>query len=285
MNEQEYINYSRIAEAIEYIQHNYTEQPTLEEIAKKIHLSPFHFQRMFTDWAGVSPKKFLQFISIQHAKKILNNSKSTLFETAYKTGLSGTGRLHDLFVKIEGMTPGEYKNKGENLTINYSFAESLFGRILIASTYKGICYMGFSDEKQIAFSELEKRFPKASFIQQTDEIQQNALQIYTQDWSKINKIKLHLKGTDFQLKVWEALLKIPTGNLATYGNIANHIQKPKASRAVGTAIGNNPIAFLIPCHRVIQSTGIFGGYMWGTTRKTAIIGWEASKINTSNITV
>jgi len=285
MNEQEYINYNRIAEAIEYIQQNYTEQPTLEEIANNVHLSPFHFQKMFTDWAGVSPKKFLQFISVQHAKQILSNSQTTLFETAYKTGLSGTGRLHDLFVKIEGMTPGEYKNKGENLTINYSFAESLFGRILVASTHKGICYMGFSDDKQIAFSELKKRFPKASFIQQTDEIQQNALKIYTQDWSKINKIKLHLKGTDFQLKVWEALLKIPTGNLATYGNIANLIQKPKASRAVGTAIGNNPIAFLIPCHRVIQSTGVFGGYMWGTTRKTAIIGWEGSKNDTSNITV
>lgn len=283
MNEQEYINYSRIAKAIEYIQQNYTEQPTLEEIAENVHLSPFHFQRMFTDWAGVSPKKFLQFISVQHAKQILNNSQTTLFETSYKTGLSGTGRLHDLFVKIEGMTPGEYKNKGENLTINYSYADSLFGLILVASTHKGICYMGFSDDKQIAFSELEKRFPKASFIQQTDEIQQNALQIYTQDWSKINKIKLHLKGTEFQLKVWEALLKIPTGNLATYGNIANHIQKPKASRAVGTAIGNNPIAYLIPCHRVIQSTGIFGGYMWGTTRKTAIIGWEASKKNASSI--
>lgn len=277
MNEQEYINYTRIAEAIEYIRQNHTKQPNLEVIAKKVHLSPFHFQKMFTDWAGVSPKKFLQFISVQHSKKILNNSQTTLFETAYKTGLSGTGRLHDLFVKIEGMTPGEYKNKGDKLTINYSFAESLFGRILVASTHKGICYMGFSDDKQISFLELEERFPKANFIQKKDEIQQNALQIYTQDWSKINKIKLHLKGTDFQLKVWETLLKIPTGNLATYGNIANLIQKPKASRAVGTAIGNNPIAFLIPCHRVIQSTGVIGGYMWGTTRKTVIIGWEASK--------
>ncbi len=279
MNKQEYINYTRITEAIEYIKQNYTEQPTLEEIAEKVNLSPFHFQRLFTDWAGVSPKKFLQFISIQHAKIILNNSQSTLFETAYKTGLSGTSRLHDLFVKIEGMTPGEYKNKGENLTINYNFAKSKFGRILVASTHKGICYMGFSDNEEIAFSELQKRFPKASFMQQTDEIQHNALQIYTQDWSEINKIKLHLKGTDFQLKVWEALLKIPTGNLTTYGNIAKSIKKPNASRAVGTAIGNNPIAFLIPCHRVIQSTGVFGGYMWGTTRKTAIIGWEASQNN------
>ena len=285
MNEQEYINYTRIAEAIEYIQQNYTKQPTLDEIAEKVHLSPFHFQRLFTDWAGVSPKKFLQFISVQHAKQMLGNSQTTLFETAYKTGLSGTGRLHDLFVKIEGMTPGEYKNKGENLSINYSISESQFGDILVASTHKGICYMGFSDDEQIAFSELQMRFPKASFIQQTDAIQQNALQIYTQDWSKINKIKLHLKGTNFQLKVWEALLKIPRGNLTTYGTIAKAIQKPNASRAVGTAIGSNPIAFLIPCHRVIQSTGVFGGYMWGTTRKTAIIGWEASKADVSNITV
>jgi len=285
MNEQEYINYNRIAEAINYIQQNFTEQPTLDKIAKKVHLSPYHFQRLFTEWAGVSPKKFLQYISLQHAKQILNNTQSTLFDTAYQTGLSGTGRLHDLFVKIEGMTPGEYKNKGENISINYSYEESLFGKILVASTTKGICYMGFSDEKNIAFSELEKRFPKANFIQQTDEIQQNSLLIYTQDWSKINQIKLHLKGTDFQLKVWEALLKIPMGNLATYGNIAKEIQKPKASRAVGTAIGSNPIAYLIPCHRVIQSTGIFGGYMWGTIRKTAIIGWEASKINATNMSL
>tara|TARA_R110002050_G_scaffold300836_1_gene473990 strand:- start:2367 stop:3224 length:858 start_codon:yes stop_codon:yes gene_type:complete len=282
MNEQEYINYTRIAGAIEYIQQNFTKQPTLEEIAEKVHLSPFHFQRLFKEWAGISPKKFVQFISVQHAKEILNNSQSTLFDTAHQTGLSGTGRLHDLFVKIEGMTPGEFKNKGKNLTINYSYQKSLFGELLIASTYKGVCYMGFSDDKLIAFSELEKRFPNASFIQQIDKIQEDALKFHSHDWSQINCIKLHLKGTDFQLKVWEALLKIPMGNLSSYGNIAKCINKPKASRAVGTAIGNNPIAFIIPCHRVIQSTGIFGGYMWGTTRKTAIIGWEASKINTSN---
>ena len=283
MKAQEYINYNRIAEAINFIQQNFTDQPTLEEIAEKVHLSPFHFQRLFTNWAGVSPKKFLQYISVQHAKKILNNTPSTLFDTAYQTGLSGTGRLHDLFVKIEGMTPGEYKNKGENLSINYSYAESLFGEILVASTHKGICYMGFTDDKQVAFYELEKRFPKANFIHKTDEIQQNALQIHSQDWNKIGNVKLHLKGTDFQLKVWEALLKIPAGNLATYGSIAKAIQKPKASRAVGTAIGNNPIAYLIPCHRVIQSTGLFGGYMWGATRKTAIIGWEASQASVLNV--
>lgn len=278
MNTQESINYNRIEEAINYIQENFKEQPTLEAIAEKVHLSPFHFQRLFTDWAGVSPKKFLQFISVQYAKKILKDSQSTLFETAHKTGLSGTGRLHDLFVKIEGMTPGEFKNKGENLNINYSFENSLFGNILVASTQKGICYMGFVDDNNVVFSELQNRYPKANFIQKSDKIQQNALKIYSKDWSKMNKIKLHLKGTDFQLKVWEALLKIPTGDLATYGNIAQIIDKPKATRAVGTAIGNNPIAFLIPCHRVIQSTGAFGGYMWGKTRKTAIIGWEASQV-------
>ena len=281
MKEQEIINYRRVAEAIDYIQQNYKQQPSLEEIAEKVNLSPFHFQRLFTDWAGVSPKKFLQYISVQHAKNILSHSQASLFDTADKTGLSGTGRLHDLFVKIEGMTPGEFKNKGENLNINYSFAESIFGSILVASTHIGLCYMGFSDNKELAFSELQARFPKATFHQQLDEIQENALQIYTQDWSKIHNIKLHLKGTDFQLKVWEALLKIPTGNLSTYGTIANFIQKPKASRAVGTAIGSNPIAFLIPCHRVIQSTGVFGGYMWGPTRKSAIIGWEASRIEVS----
>jgi AraC family transcriptional regulator of adaptative response/methylated-DNA-[protein]-cysteine methyltransferase len=279
MDKQASIDYARIAEAIEYIEQRFAEQPTLDEIAKKVNLSPFHFQRLFTNWAGVSPKKFLQFVSVQHAKKILSNSQTSLFETALETGLSGTSRLHDLFVNIEGMTPGEYKNKGEKLTINFSFSNSRFGKILVASTHKGICYMGFSDNEQVAFLELQKRFEKANFMQQTDEIQKNALRIYTQDWSNINKIKLHLKGTDFQLKVWEALLKIPTGNLTTYGSIAKAIENPKASRAVGTAIGNNPIAFLIPCHRVIQSTGVFGGYMWGTTRKMAIIGWEASKLS------
>ena len=285
MNEQEFINYERITHAIEFIQQNFRKQPNLEQIAEEVHLSPFHFQRLFSDWAGVSPKKFLQYLSVQYAKQVLDSSQTTLFETAYKTGLSGTGRLHDLFVKIEGMTPGEYKNKGGNLSINYSFSNSLFGRILIASTHKGICYISFSDNDPIAFSELEKRFPNARFTQQTDEIQQGAIHFYGQDWSKLNKIKLHLKGTNFQLKVWEALLKIPLGNLSTYGDIAEIIDKPNASRAVGTAIGNNPVAFLIPCHRVIQSTGALGGYMWGTSRKAAIIGWEASRLNITNTAV
>lgn len=279
MDQQEYINYHRIAEAIDYIKENFKEQPHLEEVAEKVHLSPFHFQRLFTEWAGTSPKKFLQYISIEHAKKLLKESQATLFETAHETGLSGTSRLHDLFINIEGMTPAEYKNGGKNLSINYSFAESPFGTILVASTSKGICHIAFLEDRILAFAALQNQFPNATFQQYFDLFQQNALFIFRHDWGKLNQIKLHLKGTDFQLKVWDTLLKIPMGQLSTYGNIAKRIDNPNASRAVGTAIGDNPVAFLIPCHRVIQSTGKLGGYMWGTTRKSAIIGWEATKIN------
>ncbi|MDR6761189.1 AraC family transcriptional regulator of adaptative response/methylated-DNA-[protein]-cysteine methyltransferase [Flavobacterium sp. 2755] len=279
MNTQENINYNRIADAIDYIKANFKEQPNLDEVAEKVHLSPFHFQRLFSDWAGTSPKKFLQYTSLEHAKKLLKENQATISETAYETGLSGTSRLHDLFVNIEGMTPAEYKNGGKNLEINYSFAESPFGNIIVASTQKGVCFMAFAEDEAIGFNDLKHKFPNAAFTRKLDLAQQNALFIFQNDWSKLSEIKLHLKGTDFQLKVWETLLKIPMGQLSTYGTIANQIQKPNASRAVGTAIGSNPVAFLIPCHRVIQSSGIFGGYMWGNTRKTAIIGWEGAQVN------
>lgn len=284
MKAQEKINYDRIAEAIDYIRENFKSQPDLEEIAGKIHLSPYHFQRLFTDWAGVSPKKFLQYISVEHAKAILKDQRATVFDAAYETGLSGTSRLHDLFITIEGMTPGEFRNGGADLAINYSFAESPFGNILVASTPKGICYMAFTDnpadktpDNAAAFQDLRAHFPNAAFRQITDLVQQNALYIFTQDWSKLQQIKLHLKGTEFQLKVWETLLKIPMGGLSTYKDIAGRIGNPNASRAVGSAVGDNPVAFLIPCHRVIQSEGGFGQYHWGATRKTAMIGWEAAK--------
>lgn len=274
MNDQEQFNYIRIAEAIDYIKENFKTQPTLDEVAEKVHMSPFHFQRLFKEWAGVTPKKFLQYISVEHAKQLLKTTTSTVFDTAFETGLSGSGRLHDLFVKIEGMTPGEYKNGGEKLYINYSYAETHFGSMIVAATAKGVCYMAFFEEEQIAFQILKNHFPNASFHQKVDIAQQNALFIFQKDWSKLRQIKLHLKGTVFQLKVWETLLKIPMGQLSTYGKIAESINNPKASRAVGTAIGSNPVAFLIPCHRVIQASGNFGDYMWGNTRKTAIIGWE-----------
>jgi AraC family transcriptional regulator of adaptative response/methylated-DNA-[protein]-cysteine methyltransferase len=279
MKEQENLNYIRIAQAIEYIKVNFKQQPNLDEVAEQIHLSPFHFQRLFSEWAGTTPKKFLQYISIEHAKKILKEEQTTLFDTAFETGLSSTSRLHDLFINIEGMTPAEYKNGGKNLFINYSFAESPFGNLIVASTQKGVCYMAFDNNEVNAINCLTQKFPNASFHQKLDIMQQNALFIFQNDWSKLHEIKLHLKGTDFQLKVWESLLKIPMGKLSTYGTIAEQIGNPNASRAVGTAIGSNPVAFLIPCHRVIQSSGTFGGYMWGSTRKTAIIGWEGSKTN------
>jgi AraC family transcriptional regulator of adaptative response/methylated-DNA-[protein]-cysteine methyltransferase len=282
MNTQEQINYHRVAATIAYIKNNFRQQPGLEEVAAQIHLSPAHFQRLFTEWAGTSPKKFLQYISIEYAKSLLKEQQATLFDTAFETGLSSTSRLHDLFVQIEGMTPAEYKNGGRNLDIHYSFAESPFGRLLVASTNKGICHMAFADEEEQGVNGLKAQFPNAGIRQKPDLIQQHALFIFRHDWSKLPQIKLHLKGSNFQLKVWESLLKIPMGKLATYGTIAGHIGSPSASRAVGTAIGSNPVAFLIPCHRVIQSTGTFGGYMWGPIRKAAMIGWEGAQINPGN---
>lgn len=277
MNTQAATNFDRITEAIAYIQQNFKEQPSLEEVAEHVHLSPYHFQRIFTEWAGVSPKKFLQFITLKHAKKLLKEQQSSLFDTAFESGLSGSGRLHDLFVRIEGMTPGEFKNGGENLSIHYSYVESPFGKMLIASTSKGVCHIAFADDEGAALQGLKAKFPAAVYTQQMDAVLENIRLIFTHDWDKIHEIKLHLKGTDFQLKVWETLLRIPSGQLATYGSIARQIERPKASRAVGTAIGDNPVAYLIPCHRVIQSSGLFGQYHWGSVRKAAMIGWEAVK--------
>jgi len=278
MHNQENLNFKRIAEAIDYLSTHFREQPALERVAERIHLSPFHFQRLFTEWAGVSPKKFTQFLTVDYAKTILQQTNATLADTAFESGLSGTGRLHDLFVSIEGMTPGEYKNGGESLAINYSFAESPFGELLVASTTKGICHIAFADDPGHALQELQRSFPRAQYRQMVDRIQQDALHIFSHDWTQPDRIKLHLKGTSFQLKVWETLLKIPMGRLSSYSNIAASIQQPSAQRAVGTAIGRNPVAFLIPCHRVIQATGSFGSYHWGSVRKTAIIGWEAAKV-------
>lgn len=278
METQSTIDYQRIADAINYIKTHFKDQPNLDEVAEKVHLSPFHFQRMFTDWAGISPKKFQQYLSVEYAKSILKEKQATLFDATYETGLSSTGRLHDLFINIEGMTPAEYKNGGKALTINYSIAESPFGNILVASTQKGICHLAFADDKDEAVNQLQHQFPNATYNQMVDHVQQEAMFIFQKDWSKLTNIKLHLKGTPFQLKVWDALLRIPMGGLETYGSLAKEIQLPNASRAVGSAVGDNPVAFLIPCHRVIRSTGEFGQYHWGSTRKSAIIGWEAAQV-------
>ncbi|MGE8710289.1 methylated-DNA--[protein]-cysteine S-methyltransferase [Leptospira interrogans] len=272
-------HYQKIAEAIQFIQKNAISQPELDEVAKSVNLSPFHFQRLFTEWAGVSPKQFLQYITLQNAKSILSKPQTTLFDAAFETGLSGTSRLHDLFVKIEGMTPGEFKNGGENIKIRYSFQRSVFGNYLIASTEKGICNLFFYDipEEQIV-SELKEQWNRADIIEQMDENQNRVIRFFDKTLNGHEKIKLHLKGTEFQIKVWEALLKIPEGQLSSYSDIADLIRQENASRAVGTAIGKNPIGYLIPCHRVIKSTGGIGEYRWGSERKMAMIGWEASKV-------
>lgn len=277
MTEQQQLNYERIAGAIQYMSSHFKEQPTLEDIARHIHLSPFHFQKLFTEWAGTSPKKFMQYLSIEYAKKLLKNQAPRLSDAAYETGLSGSSRLHDLFISIEGMTPAEYRDGGKNLLIQYSFAACPFGNILTASTAKGICHLSFyEDQQQEALSALKKRFPLATFAECLNSMHTQALQVFSNKSSILPDIKLHLKGSPFQLKVWQALLQIPMGGLSTYGRLAGEIENPAAARAVGTAIGSNPVAFLIPCHRVIQASGIIGGYMWGQERKTAILGWEAA---------
>ena len=276
-NKQDEINFARVADAIEYITRNYQEQPSLFDMAEEANVSIYHFQRLFTEWAGVSPKKFLQYISVNRAKRILKEGQGSLFDAAFEIGLSGTGRLHELFIHIEGMTPGEYKVGGKGLTINYRFAKTLFGEILVASTSKGVCYMTFCDNREQALAELGHHFPFATFEKHPDEFQERALAVFSMDWTNLNEVKLHLRGTEFQLKVWETLLKIPMGTLTTYGDIANYLDSPSSSRAVGTAVGDNPVAFLIPCHRVIRSSGELGNYHWGEIRKTAIIGWEAAK--------
>ena len=266
-------HYDRIAQAIDYIQQNFQQQPQLDDVAAHIHLSPAHFQRLFTEWVGTIPKKFLQYTSIEYAKQILKQQGSVL-DATFESGLSSTSRLHDLFVQIEGMTPAEYKNGGQNLTIHYQFAETLFGEVLIASTHKGICALTFVNNRVDALQQLKSQFPQAIFNLHIDSLQQRALAFFPKEPHQLAEIKLHLKGTDFQLKVWQSLLKIPMGQLATYGELAQAIEQPKAARAVGSAIGRNPVAFLIPCHRVIQSTGALGGYEWGSVRKTAMIAWE-----------
>lgn len=272
-------NYDKIAGAIEFVSRNAQQQPELEAIAAAVHTSPFHFQRLFTEWAGVSPKKFLQFLTVEHAKQLLAAKQHTVFDAAYETGLSGTGRLHDLFVNIEGMTPGEYRNGGEDLIIQYSIQECRFGKYIVASTAKGICNLAFfEDGEKAAIADLRTNWPNARIQEGTDTHQQKIIRFFTNNTGDASDIRLHLKGTPFQLKVWQALLHIPQGDVSTYSGIAQQISQPTASRAVGTAIGSNPVSYIIPCHRVIKSIGETGGYRWGTTRKKAMLAWESGRV-------
>ncbi len=275
-------SYERIEQAILYLTDHYAERPSLDMVASHVGLSPFHFQRLFQEWAGVSPKKFLQYMSVEHAKTLLLENQPIL-DTTFEVGLSSTGRLHDLFVTIEAMTPGEFKVGGKGVAINYCFSDTRFGRVISASSEKGVCYLAFCADDKEGLGGLKERFPQSLLTLSSNAIQQSALHRLGDDPLVSPNIHLNLKGTPFQLKVWQALLQLPSGSVTTYADIASSIGMPKAARAVGNAVGANPVAYLIPCHRVIRATGIIGGYRWGVARKQAMLGWEAVRHNTNSV--
>lgn len=269
-------DYQRIERAILYLVDNYHRQPGLKEVAGSIHLSEYHFQRLFTHWVGISPKRFLQFLTKEHAKKLLDRSES-LLEVTFESGLSSPGRLHDLFVNCEAVTPGEFKHRGAGLTIHYGFHPTPFGECLLGLTDRGICWLSFvgPDERGQELEELQARWRKAVLEEDPQRTQPLVESIFNANSRQPSPpLQVFLTGTNFQIKVWEALLRIPPGSIVSYQAISNHIGAPAASRAVGSAVARNPIAFLIPCHRVIRKVGSFGGYAGGPARKLAILGWE-----------
>jgi AraC family transcriptional regulator of adaptative response/methylated-DNA-[protein]-cysteine methyltransferase len=272
-------DYGRIEAAIHYLEENFQAQPSLAEIASHVGLSEYHFQRLFSRWAGTSPKRFLQFLTIQHAKKLLADSQSIL-DAAYEAGLSSPSRLHDLFVTHEAITPGEFKQKGAGLTIQYGFHDSPFGECLIALTERGICGLQFvaDDDREAALAELKASWPQANFVADDEATRPYVDPIFNlSEVEERPSLPLYLKGTNFQVQVWQALLKIPAGTAVSYGTVAQMIGNPKASRAVGSAVSHNPVGYLIPCHRVIRQAGNLGDYRWGSSRKKAILGWEAAR--------
>ncbi len=265
-------DYLRIEQAILYLENHYQEQPSLEQVASNIGLSEFHFQRLFTRWAGVSPKRFLQFLTKEGAKELLSRSEN-LLETTHQVGLSSLGRLHDLFVTTEAVTPGEFKTRGEGLSIRYGIHATPFGTCLIAVTERGICHLGFVQSSEgDAIDNLVADWKNARMVEDSRSTAPLVSAIF--DANPGTPLHVHLRGTNFQLKVWEALLQVPTGSVTTYEGLAQRVGQPNASRAVGTAVGHNPIAVLIPCHRVIRKVGDFGNYRYGALRKKALLARE-----------
>jgi AraC family transcriptional regulator of adaptative response/methylated-DNA-[protein]-cysteine methyltransferase len=274
-------DYQRIAEAIRYLEENYRHQPELDDLAAHLHLSPFHLQRLFTRWAGISPKRFVQYLTAAHAKQLLANAHSVL-DATYETGLSSPGRLHDLLVAVEAMTPGEYKTQGGGLVIRYGRHATPFGDCILAATERGVCKLSFLEDEgwQAAVDELQAQWPSATLVEDPAYTQPLVDLIFPPAEATPNgqrQVNLLLKGTNFQVKVWEALLRIPAGAATTYEEVAQAIGQPSAARAVGGAIGANNIAYLIPCHRVIRKSGVIHDYRWGATRKKAILGWESAR--------
>jgi AraC family transcriptional regulator of adaptative response/methylated-DNA-[protein]-cysteine methyltransferase len=274
-------DYERVEQAIVFLEENFQRQPELKEIAASIHLSEYHFQRLFTRWVGISPKRFLQFLTKERAKELLEKSRDVL-GVAFETGLSGPGRLHDLFVTCEAVTPGEFKSKGEGLTIAYGFHPTPFGECLLAATERGICNLAFVQQRdrEQALDALKSRWRKARLNKDTARTRSLAGQVFAWYTGQTpSPLHLVLSGTNFQIKVWEALLQVPPGAVVSYEDIAVRIGRPTASRAVSNAVAQNPIPVIIPCHRVIRKAGEFGGYHYGAARKKALLGWEAARIN------
>ncbi len=276
---QQSADFYRIEKAIQFIADNFKSQPRLEQIAQSVCLSRFHFNRLFKRWAGISPIQFMQYMTLDYTKQQLIASKN-LLETSYKSGLSGPSRLHDLFVTFEGMTPGEFKKHGAGLHISYGFSETPFGECLVAKTQRGICYLGFvAQGKQTeTLDQLFKTWPGSQFAENFAEANAIVKHIFNLDRQKrARQFNLQLKGTNFQINVWRALLNIPQGHVVSYQDIATYIGHPNAFRAVANAVAINPVAYLIPCHRVIAKSGKIDRYRWGAERKKALIGWEAAR--------
>ncbi|MGD8714600.1 MAG: bifunctional helix-turn-helix domain-containing protein/methylated-DNA--[protein]-cysteine S-methyltransferase [Desulfobacterales bacterium] len=274
-------DYDRIEKAIKFIEKNFSSQPDLKEIAAHIGLSEYHFQRLFSRWVGISPKRFLQFLTKEYAKHLLEDS-ANLLDVTYEAGLSSPGRLHDLFVTCEAVTPGEYKSKGEGLTITYGFHPSPFGECLLATTARGICGFFFvkNRDRKDPLTELRFFWKHADIVEDQHASRELIGRIfYPSSANTSAPLHLILNGTNFQIKVWEALIKIPFGTVVSYEDVAIQVGLPRATRAVGSAVGKNPISFIIPCHRVIRKTADFGNYGGGTARKKAIIGWEAAHLS------
>ncbi|MGD9251149.1 MAG: methylated-DNA--[protein]-cysteine S-methyltransferase [Desulfobacterales bacterium] len=273
-------DFQRIEKAIQFIEDNFKSQPTLDRIAQSVHLSKYHFDRMFKRWAGISPIQFMQFMTLDFTKQRLNEAKS-LLETSLDAGLSGPSRLHDLFVTFEAMTPGEFKKQGAGLNISYGFCESPFGECLLATTDRGICYLGFVErgDRHEIINQLFQTWSGAEFTENPPKACAIAKNIFKMDLPKSRQsFKLQIKGTNFQINVWKALLSIPKGCVVSYQDIASYMGHPQSIRAVANAIAINPVAYLIPCHRVIAKSGKINQYRWGSARKKALIGWEAAKL-------
>lgn len=277
---QQSFDYQRIEQAIQFLETHFTDQPDLDEIAHHVHVSKYHFQRLFKRWVGISPTQFLQFLTLKYTKEKLAEGRS-LLDVSYDAGLSGPGRLHDLFMTFEAMTPGEYKKMGAGLQIEYGFHATPFGECLLAMTERGICHLSFVDEEgqDNAFKQLQSNWTHASFSEDVQKTHALVNQIFASQAAKASRpFHLLVKGTNFQVNVWQALLTIPRGTMVCYQDIAAYLGKPQSTRAVANAIAINPIAYLIPCHRVITKNGNIHRYRWGTARKKAILGWEAASI-------